>query len=72
MKETLLKSIVWREGNYYVAQCLPVDVSSFGESKEEALQHLDEALALYFEDALVRELPSVIEPEIVDVHVRYA
>ena len=31
------------------AQCLDVDVSSFGETKLEALQNLDEALELYFE-----------------------
>ena len=72
MKETLLKSIVWREGNHYIAQCLPVDVSSFGESKSEALQNLDEALALYFEDLPIQGLPSITEPEIVEAHVRYA
>ncbi len=45
-----LENIVWREGNYYVAKCLNVEVSSFGESKAEALSNLDEALELYFED----------------------
>ena len=46
-----LKSIVWKEGKHYVAQCLNVDVSSFGKTKKEALKNIDEALELYFEDA---------------------
>ncbi|GAB4034644.1 type II toxin-antitoxin system HicB family antitoxin [Spirosoma gilvum] len=72
MQETTLKSIVWQEGSYFVAQCLVVDVSSFGETREEALHNLDEALSLYFEDQPFGELPSVIDPEIVDAHIRYA
>lgn len=40
---------VWREGNWYVSQCLEVDVASQGESEEEALANLKEALELYFE-----------------------
>jgi predicted RNase H-like HicB family nuclease len=40
---------VWREGNWYVSQCLDVDVASQGESEEEALANLKEALELYFE-----------------------
>lgn len=72
MRETTLKSIVWQEGAYFIAQCLVVDVSSFGETREEALQNLDEALSLYFEDEPIRELPIVVNPEIVDAHVKYA
>ena len=34
------KNIVWKEGKYYVAQCLNVDVSSFGVTKKEALVNL--------------------------------
>ncbi|HZC18110.1 MAG TPA: type II toxin-antitoxin system HicB family antitoxin [Rubrobacteraceae bacterium] len=40
---------VWREGGWYVAQCLEVDVASQGESEEEALEDLREAIELYFE-----------------------
>ncbi len=40
---------VWREGNWYVSQCLEVDVASQGETEEEALANLAEALELYFE-----------------------
>jgi predicted RNase H-like HicB family nuclease len=40
---------VWREGNWYVSQCLEADVASQGETEEEALENLKEALELYFE-----------------------
>jgi len=48
--EVSVKNIVWQEGKYFVAQCLNVEVSSFGETKVEALANLTEALELYFED----------------------
>jgi predicted RNase H-like HicB family nuclease len=40
---------VWREGKWYVAQCLEVDVASQGETEQEALANLKEALELHFE-----------------------
>ena len=40
---------VWKEGDWYVSQCLEVDVASQGETEEEALSNLKEALELYFE-----------------------
>ncbi len=50
MCSTHLKSIVWKENNFYVSQCLDVDISSFGKTKKEALAQLADALTLYFED----------------------
>jgi predicted RNase H-like HicB family nuclease len=55
-----LEHIVWKEGKHFVAQCLNVDISSFGDSKEEALENLKEALELYFED---NNLSTVLEIE---------
>ena len=40
---------VWREGDWYVSQCLDVDVASQGETEEEALANLKEALELHLE-----------------------
>lgn len=45
-----IKYVIYKEDNFYVSQCLNVDVSSFGNSVEEALENLTEALELYFED----------------------
>ena len=50
MKKLELHSVVYKEGKYFVAQCLDVDVSSFGKSEKEALANLQEAIELYFED----------------------
>ena len=33
----LFAATVWREGQWFVAQCLEVDVASQGETEEEAL-----------------------------------
>jgi predicted RNase H-like HicB family nuclease len=40
---------VYREEEFIVAQCLNVDVSSFGMTREEAIANLKEAVELYFE-----------------------
>lgn len=48
MKKISLKNVVWKEGKHYVAQCLNVDVSSFGSTKKSAEKNLKEALELYF------------------------
>ncbi len=50
MKQKYFTNVVWKEGKYFVAQCLNVDVSSFGKSHEEALKNLDEAIELYLKD----------------------
>jgi predicted RNase H-like HicB family nuclease len=44
------KYVVYREDKYYVSQCLNVDVSSFGETSQEAIDNLKEAVELYLED----------------------
>lgn len=40
---------VYREDEFFVAQCLNVDVCSFGFTREEAVANLKEAVELYFE-----------------------
>lgn len=41
---------IWKEGTWYVAQCIEIDVASQGKTKEEALANLREALELHFEE----------------------
>lgn len=41
---------ITREPPWYVARCLEVEATSQGETVEEALSSLREALELYFED----------------------
>lgn len=57
-------NVVWKEGKYFVAQCLNVDVSSFGKTHEEALKNLEEALELYLEDAPAGSINPVKMPSL--------
>ena len=45
-----LSVIITREEKFFVALAPDVDVASQGETMEEALDNLNEALDLYFED----------------------
>jgi len=72
MKKLQLKNVVWQEGKYFVAQCLNVDVSSFGKSKKEALAALNEAVELYFEDEKPRHISPVSRPQIVSSVLQHA
>ena len=66
------KSVVWKEGKYYVSQCLDVDVSSFGKTKEEAIAHLQDALELYFEDLPFPKKSAIGNPSIASVTLQHA
>ncbi len=57
-----LKYIVYKEGGYYVSQCLNVDISSFGTNVQEAIDNLKEALELYFEgNEEIKNIPLINE-----------
>lgn len=64
MTKVTVQNIVWKENKHYVAQCLNVDVSSFGPTKQEALVNLEEALELYFEDQPTDTITQVETPSI--------
>ena len=72
MKSLELTSVIWKEGRYFVAQCLNVDVSSFGKSRMEALSNLNEAVSLYFEDENSLKIAEVKQAEIVPLIWRHA
>ncbi|TSC74670.1 MAG: hypothetical protein G01um101444_231 [Parcubacteria group bacterium Gr01-1014_44] len=72
MRKIDLKNVVWKEGKYFVAQCLNVDVSSFGRTKKEALTNLDEALELFFEDIRKPNVTKIENPEIVRLSLPHA
>ncbi len=63
MKRSFTAS-VWQEGRWYLSQCL--DVASQGETKEEALANLREAIELYLEPPVPTRAPEIrtIEVEV--------
>lgn len=63
MKRTFTASIT-QEGEWFVAQCLEVDIASQGKSTEEAVANLHEALALHFEPPTATIVPELRQIEI--------
>ena len=57
-------AVVSQEDEWYVAQCLEVDVASQGESQEMALGNLREALELHFDEPQATVIPHVQTLEI--------
>ena len=49
MKTQEINYVVWKEDKYFVSRCINVEVSSFGETIEESVKNLKEAVELYFE-----------------------
>ena len=62
MKKTFTAT-VWREGDWYIAQCREIELASQGSSKEEALDSLAEAIEAHFEPPVATIIPEVIAIE---------
>jgi len=60
MKQTA--GVVYRADEFVAAQCLNVDVSSFGATREEAVANLKEAVELYFENEPDSTFTAVADP----------
>ncbi len=65
----VIETVIYREGKYWVAQALNVDVSSFGSTPDEAISSVREALQLYFEDEPEVEIRDVAEARIEEIRV---
>lgn len=70
--KTSFQNVVWKEGDFFVAQCLNVEVSSFGNTREDALKNLEEALELYFEDMPIADASIIENPELVETEWNHA
>jgi len=51
MEDIYFNSFIWKEGNVYVSYCPQFDVSSCGDTVEEARRMLKEAVRLFTEVA---------------------
>ena len=63
MKQSFTASL-WQEGEWYVAQCVHVDVASQGSTEEEALANLRDALELHFTPPVATDRPQMRSLEI--------
>jgi hypothetical protein len=58
MKQRFSASI-WQEGEWFIAQCVQVDVASQGATEDEALENLRDALELHFSPPVATIVPHV-------------
>lgn len=72
MRHTNLTNIVWKEGKQYVSWNINTGVSSFGDTKKEALESIQEALELYLEDLPVSKITKVGRPVVVPLVIKHA
>ena len=56
-----LKYVIYQEGKYFVSQGLNIDVASCGDTMEEAISNLKEAVELYLKDDDIGQLYQSIE-----------
>ena len=63
MKQSFTASIS-QDGEWYIAQCLQVDVASQGATEDEALDNLRDALELHFTPPVATITPHVRDIEV--------
>ncbi|CAN5763455.1 hypothetical protein BH18ACI4_BH18ACI4_29010 [soil metagenome] len=63
MKQSFSASI-WQEGDWYIAQCIQVDIASQGATEDEALHNLRDALELHFIPPVATIVPHVRDIEV--------
>ena len=51
MRTYNMTAVIWKEGKAYVSKCPETGVASCGDTPEEALRHLKEAVELYLGNA---------------------
>lgn len=67
-----LTAIIEREGNGYVSLCPELDISSQGDSIEQARDNLREALELFFDTASSEEIRQRLHDDIFVTHIEVA
>jgi predicted RNase H-like HicB family nuclease len=55
---------VWNEGEWFIAQCMQVDVASQGLTEDEALENLRDAIELHFTPPVATLIPHVRDIEV--------
>ena len=58
----LFSAIIKKDGDWYVARCIEVDVTSQGKTIEESKANLKEAIELYME-SFGEEIPPIEEEQ---------
>ena len=72
MRRINFKNVVWKEAKHYVAWNLNTGVSSFGDSKKNALASLQEALELHLENVPSSKIQKVERTSLESFILSYA
>jgi len=72
MKKINFHNIVWKEEKYFVSKCLEVEVSSYGNTEKEAINNLQEALELYYEDQPLQKKQIISKVSINSIELSHA
>ncbi len=64
MEEYKFTAVIWREDVGYVSKCSELGVASAGDTVEDALENLKEAVQLYLENAKELGMMDDIKPAI--------
>ncbi|WP_342678073.1 type II toxin-antitoxin system HicB family antitoxin, partial [Methanofollis sp. UBA420] len=62
MRKYTLTAALWEEEKIYVSKCPEIGVASCGDTPDEALAHLKEAVELYLENAMALGMMEDIAP----------
>ena len=55
---------VWKEDDVYIAQCVEFEIASQGESEDDAVEMLRDAIALYLSEPDAGDVPNVTLREV--------
>lgn len=59
---------IWEEEGVYVSRCQELEVASCGDSPQDALDNIQEAIELYLENARVLGIIKDLEPSLTSRH----
>ena len=70
MSKSDLKAIVWKDGVWFVAKALGLEVASQGKTRKEAIKNLQEAVDLLLEDEKIKISAHLVpnNPEIISIY----
>lgn len=57
-------AVTWQESEWFIAQCIEIDIASQGQTEAEALANLRDALELHFTPPVATLAPEVRTVEV--------
>jgi len=68
MAKVRLTAIIWEEEGIFVSRCPELEISSCGDTPQDALDNIREAIELYFENARALDMLQDMEPILTSRH----